>query len=62
MKKIILAGLLVISSLPAIAQSWINLFDGQSLVGWKQLNGQAKYRVEPWVLTQQAYKRRLTGA
>ncbi len=46
MKKIILAGLLVISSLPAIAQSWINLFDGQSLVGWKQLNGQAKYRVE----------------
>lgn len=28
------------------SQTWISLFDGKSLKGWKQLNGQAKYRVE----------------
>lgn len=28
------------------AQSWTPLFNGQNLKGWKQLNGQAKYRVE----------------
>jgi len=28
------------------AQNWSNLFNGINLQGWKQLNGQAKYRVE----------------
>ncbi len=28
------------------AQKWTNLFDGKTLKGWKQLNGQAKYEVK----------------
>ena len=37
--------LLFLSSL-AQSQTWTSLFDGKSLKGWKQLNGQARYRVE----------------
>ncbi|MBW7890636.1 MAG: DUF1080 domain-containing protein [Chitinophagaceae bacterium] len=31
--------------------SWIKLFDGKTLTGWKQLGGEAKYAVEKGVIT-----------
>lgn len=53
MKKIVLLVSLIIllttqSSNRCFAQksNWINLFDGKTLKGWKQLNGQAKYEVK----------------
>lgn len=43
MKKLIL--LFLLFSATSHAQKWTNLFDGKTLKGWKQLNGQAKYEV-----------------
>ncbi|MCU0339169.1 MAG: DUF1080 domain-containing protein [Spirosomaceae bacterium] len=34
----------------AYAQQWTSLFDGKTLKGWKQLNGQAKYEVKDGVI------------
>jgi hypothetical protein len=38
--------LLILFFIPVQSQTWVNLFDGKTLKGWKQLNGKAKYRVE----------------
>ncbi|MEZ4904691.1 MAG: DUF1080 domain-containing protein [Spirosomataceae bacterium] len=40
--------LLAVFVTPAFAQksNWISLFDGKTLKGWKQLNGQAKYEAK----------------
>ena len=48
MKKSIIIYLLCFTcALPMFAQDgWQNLFNGKDFKGWKQLNGQAKYRVE----------------
>lgn len=35
---------------PTFAQQWVSLFDGKTLKGWKQLNGQAKYEVKDGVI------------
>lgn len=40
----IICSLVVITNINA--QKWTNLFNGKDLNGWKQLNGNAKYRVE----------------
>jgi len=43
---VILAGLAFVTGVrPASAQTWVDLFDGKTLAGWKQLNGTAKYEV-----------------
>lgn len=48
MKKSIIIYLICFTcALPVIGQDgWQNLFNGKDFKGWKQLNGQAKYRVE----------------
>lgn len=38
--------IVLLFSTPTFAQTWNNLFDGKTLKGWKQLNGQAKYEVK----------------
>jgi hypothetical protein len=38
--------IVLLFSTSIIAQTWTNLFDGKTLKGWKQLNGQAKYEVK----------------
>jgi hypothetical protein len=45
--------LAILLALPALAsaQSWIPLFDGKTLDGWKQCNGKAEYKVEGGVIT-----------
>jgi hypothetical protein len=60
MKKIIAsmaAGLLLMSSLPMVAQKWVPLFNGKNLSGWKQINGTAKYSVKDGeIIGQPVYK------
>ena len=48
MKKYPLLALLLLTACLSKAQlsTWKNLFNGKDLAGWKQLNGQAKYRVQ----------------
>ncbi len=47
MKKIVLLGVFAaFLSTRSYGQQWVNLFDGKTLKGFRQLNGQAKYRVE----------------
>ncbi len=46
MKSILSIVLISIITSNVSAQSWTNLFDGKTLKGWKQLNGQAKYEVK----------------
>lgn len=49
MKKHILllsAGLLLATALPAQKARWTPLFNGKTLAGWNQKNGEAKYSVE----------------
>ncbi|MFC3811794.1 3-keto-disaccharide hydrolase [Lacihabitans lacunae] len=45
-KKLVFVVSALVLSNNLIAQKWTNLFDGKTLKGWKQLNGQAKYTVE----------------
>lgn len=49
MKKqfpLLFATLFLAATLPAQKAQWTNLFDGKTLKGWNQKNGQAKYTVE----------------
>lgn len=53
MKKIIsffVAFLFVISGVVSAQDGWVNLFNGENLNGWKQLNGEAKYEVVDGVI------------
>ncbi len=50
MKKIFSVLSILIITTSAFAQNWTNLFDGKTLKGWKQLNGQAKYEVKNGVI------------
>ena len=52
MKKtlILFACLLVVAAQSAGAQQWENLFNGKNLKGWKQMAGNAKYKVEKGVI------------
>lgn len=51
MRPLILLAFLMTTQLAGTAQGgWVDLFNGKDLTGWKQLNGQAKYRVENGVL------------
>jgi hypothetical protein len=48
MKKLLFIAVLILSQsiLSTVYGQWTSLFDGKSLKGWKQLNGQAKYEVK----------------
>jgi len=46
MKKIACILLSLCLAQAGMAQKWTNLFDGKTLKGWKQLNGQAPYEVK----------------
>ncbi len=46
MKKIILVVLCTMASFGGNTQTWTSLFDGNTLTGWKQLNGKAIYKVD----------------
>jgi hypothetical protein len=46
MKKTNYLIILLLLTTSSFAQNWTNLFDGKTLKGWKQLNGQAKYEVK----------------
>lgn len=45
-----MAALLVAASQMAGAQEWENLFNGKNLKGWKQMAGNAKYKVENGII------------
>jgi Domain of Unknown Function (DUF1080) len=48
MHKLTLSFAILLLSLPLLAQKakWVNLFDGKTLQGWNQKNGQARFSVE----------------
>ena len=52
MKKtlILFTGILLIATQNAGAQEWENLFNGKNLKGWKQMAGNAKYKVENGII------------
>src|SRR5687768_8074092 len=50
-KNVCLLLILSIISLSSVAQKgWVNLFDGKTLKGWKQVAGTAKFSVENGVI------------
>ncbi len=45
MKRLLVVSLLLLSNC-AFSQQWVSLFNGKNINGWKQLGGQAIYKVE----------------
>lgn len=45
MKTILFTTFVALASIATAEEGWVSLFDGQSLTGWKQLNGTASYKV-----------------